>query len=287
MGEKIYIHNSPHNLDFAKRLVNDLAPLGFYVTADFLNAQEARIEYEDATTFIVCLSQGSLQRRWFTGDVQYILQAKRRDEDLRVIPILVGDVFVSDLLQSPDFSSFADCSLIRFNSSYEDCLQDLLKLISRPKIFISYRPEDSGELCDQIYSRLITRFGAGIVVRDIDNIPLGIDFRDYLGNIMRQCAVALIIIGKEWAQLQEPATGSSLLANPADLVRLEIEAALKRNIAVVPVLVNGTTLPVETDLPASISGIVYRNGLSLRPDFDFETDVERLMLGIEAVLAKY
>lgn len=69
--------------------------------------------------------------------------------------------------------------------------------------------------------------------------------------------------------------------NERDFVRVEIEAALQRDIPVVPVLVQGSQMPRESDLPPSLHSLSYRNGIAVRPDPDFHQDMDRLIKGIE------
>jgi hypothetical protein len=60
-------------------------------------------------------------------------------------------------------------------------------------------------------------------------------------------------------------------------VRLEIAAALQRQIPIVPILVEGAALPTAEELPAALSGLTRLNGLAVRPDPDFQHDMDRLM----------
>lgn len=76
--------------------------------------------------------------------------------------------------------------------------------------------------------------------------------------------------------------GKSRLADPADFVRLEIEAALKRQIPVIPVLVEGASIPPVDRLPTSLQGLSYRNGIVVRPDPDFHRDMDRLIEHLRA-----
>ena len=46
-----------------------------------------------------------------------------------------------------------------------------------PRITISYRREDSGASTGRIFDRLVAHYGRESIFRDIDNIPLGVDFR--------------------------------------------------------------------------------------------------------------
>jgi len=144
------------------------------------------------------------------------------------------------------------------------------------KILISYRREDSAHVTGRIYDRLTQQFGRTAVFKDVDNIPLGIDFRIYLDQEVAKCDVFLAVIGRHWMKPQGQ-KGKSRLADPADFVRLEIEAALKRQIPVIPVLVEGAVIPPADRLPTSLQGLSYRNGIIVRPDPDFHRDMDRLI----------
>ena len=46
-------------------------------------------------------------------------------------------------------------------------------------------------------------------------------------------------------------------------------------------LVLGANIPKESDLPEEIRDLAYRNGVPIRPDPDFDNDIDRLINGIE------
>ena len=48
------------------------------------------------------------------------------------------------------------------------------------------------------------------------------------------------------------------LDDPDDFVRIEIEAALKRGVRVIPVLIDGAAMPRASDLPDSLKKLVRR-----------------------------
>jgi hypothetical protein len=66
------------------------------------------------------------------------------------------------------------------------------------------------------------------------------------------------------------------LDDPHDFVRLEIAGALERNIRVLPVLVDGTSLPSTEDLPADVQALTRRQAVELR-DSRWDDDIERLV----------
>jgi hypothetical protein len=68
-------------------------------------------------------------------------------------------------------------------------------------------------------------------------------------------------------------------------VRLEIEAALARNVRVIPILVEGATMPTADKLPASLSKLIRRQALELSPS-SFEFDTSRLLKVLDRTLAE-
>ncbi len=75
--------------------------------------------------------------------------------------------------------------------------------------------------------------------------------------------------------------GKVRLTNPADHVRIEIETALGRGIPVVPLLVQEADIPSPEQLPESLQQLAFRNGLPVRADPDFHSDVDRLIGRLE------
>ncbi len=144
------------------------------------------------------------------------------------------------------------------------------------KILISYRREDSADVTGRIYDRLIQQFGQEAIFKDVDSIPLGVDFRIYLDEQVAKCEVFLAVIGRDWMK-KRGSKGKSRLDDPGDFVRIEIESALKRQIPVIPVLVSGASIPPAERLPTSVQDLSYRNGIAVRVDPDFHRDMDRLI----------
>jgi hypothetical protein len=155
-----------------------------------------------------------------------------------------------------------------------------------PNIFISYRRDDSIDAAGRIYDRLVDHFGSESVFMDMESIPVGIDFRQYLQNDVNRCDVLLAVIGHGWLEArypEGPLAGQRRLDNPDDFVRIEIQTALARGIAVVPVLVGRAAMPIEKDLPDELKELAFRNAAEVRPSKDFHDHVDRLIRGIESL----
>lgn len=162
--------------------------------------------------------------------------------------------------------------------------QDLVaKQRNQPRqlvVFMSYRRVDSSDVTGRLYDRLVTHFGRDNVFKDVDSIPLGVDYRRHIDRMVSSCSVLLVVIGKQWLALA--GGGPELrLQNPNDYVRIEIETALRRDIPVIPVLVQEAALPSEEELPPSLKELVYRNSINIRSDPDFHKDVDRLIASLE------
>jgi hypothetical protein len=148
------------------------------------------------------------------------------------------------------------------------------------KILISYRREDSADVTGRIYDWLIQQFDRDSVFKDVDSIPLGVDFRTYLDERVAKCQVFLAVIGRYWMR-KRGGKGKSRLEDPGDYVRIEIESALKRGIPVIPVLVGGASIPPADRLPVSIQDLAFRNGVAIRTDPDFHHDMDRLLKSLK------
>ena len=144
-------------------------------------------------------------------------------------------------------------------------------------IFISYRRADSADVVGRIYDHLEGIVGKENIFKDVHSVQLGIDYLEYTSGILEKCDVQLAIIGSEWL------TGRRI-DNPDDLVRVEIETAMGRDIPVIPVLVGGAEMPPESELPDSLKPLAYRNAIKVRPDPDFPTDMARLVDALEGII---
>lgn len=148
------------------------------------------------------------------------------------------------------------------------------------QIFISYRRADSHAITDRIQDRLESVYGKENVFQDVEDIPPGANFKEYLDIQVSLCDVLLVIIGPEWLDIRDE-NGRRRLDNPSDFVRIEVESGLKRKeILVVPVLVQGAAMPQESDLPPSIRDLHYRNAIRVRNNPDFDRDIQSLISSI-------
>ena len=133
---------------------------------------------------------------------------------------------------------------------------------ARPfRIFLNYRREDSQGEAGRLYDSLREHFSSKELFMDVDAIEPGLDFVDVLEGAVASCDVLLALMGRDWATVS--IDGRRRLDNPSDFVRLEIAAALRRNVRVVPVLVHGTTMPPADALPDDLKALTRRAAIEL------------------------
>lgn len=149
------------------------------------------------------------------------------------------------------------------------------------KVFISYRREDAAGYARAIYEELTERFTADRIFMDVDAIEPGLPFDEVIRNAVGQCEALLVLIGARWLAPQPD--GKTRLEDERDFVRLEIAAALARNIRVIPVLLDGTPMPKEAELPEALRGLVWRNAIEVS-NTRFTSDVDRLAQVLAKVL---
>lgn len=148
-------------------------------------------------------------------------------------------------------------------------------------LFISYRRADSGEITRLIHRRLAKRFGDENIFFDIDSIALGSSFREVIADAVNHSDALIAVIGDKWVDIAGK-DGRRRIDDKDDLVRIEIETAINNSkVLVVPLATNGADIPEADRLPQSIKDLALRNGGVVRPPPDFDSDMSRLIQGLE------
>jgi HEAT repeat protein len=155
---------------------------------------------------------------------------------------------------------------------------------SMPRIFLSYRRDDTGYVARMLAEKLSAEFGPDAIFMDIDNIPFGADFRQYIVSAVHGSHVLLALIGDNWLAAVNP-DGSRRLDDPSDYVRIEISSAIQRGIPVIPVLAGKAKMPSERDLPPALGALAFRNAADLRAGRDLPAQLHTLIDGLRSVLS--
>lgn len=143
------------------------------------------------------------------------------------------------------------------------------------RLFVSYRRDDAANDAGRLAEHLRAHFGVHNVFIDVDTIEYGEDFVEKIQREVGSSDILLAVIGRGWLAAKDDG-GHRRIDNPEDFVRIEIGTALKRNIRVVPVLVQRATMPKEGDLPEDLAGLLRRNALEIR-ETQFARDVDALI----------
>lgn len=141
-------------------------------------------------------------------------------------------------------------------------------------VFICYRPEDSAGFARLINDRLANRLGRDSVFFQGDYLQTRGGFADILSEGVGKCDALIAVIGKNWVSAADT-NYERRLDNPDDFVRIEIETALNRGVRVIPVLVDGATMPRREDLPDSLQKLRRRQAIEIS-EARFDADVESL-----------
>jgi hypothetical protein len=150
---------------------------------------------------------------------------------------------------------------------------------STVKVFLEYRRDDARAYAGRLADRLRSHFGSDAVFMDIEAIQLGVDFVESLVQALESSHVVLALIGPNWLSASD-SQGRRRLDDPDDIVRVALRAAFERNIRVIPVLVDGASIPRQDELPADIAQLARINAIAL-DDARWDYDVERLIEAVE------
>jgi hypothetical protein len=136
-----------------------------------------------------------------------------------------------------------------------------MKNSSDKKIFISYRVQDTAGETGRLVDALKHHFDDDQLFMDIENLEPGADFTEAISRSLSICDVVLVVIGPRWTGPREGQPPRIQEEN--DWVRLEVATALQRNVRVVPLLVDGGSLPRLEDLPPDLQPLLRRQSMEI------------------------
>lgn len=146
------------------------------------------------------------------------------------------------------------------------------------RVFINYRREDTSSQASRLYEWLEARYGGESVFKDVDTIEPGLDWREAIDRAVGSSDVVIALIGKDWLPILQQRSGDE-----DDYVREELEAALRRDIRVIPVLVDDVQMPAAAELPAGLMPLTRRQAFELS-DARWRFDKEELLRRLDRVL---
>lgn len=141
-------------------------------------------------------------------------------------------------------------------------------------IFLSYRRADTGGYAGRLADSLEKHFGSRSVFQDVEAIAPGSNFMQAIDAAIARCQVLVVLIGDTWLT-ETGADGHPRLDNPHDFVRLEVISGIRRRVQMIPVLVEGASMPAENALPQDLQPVARLQAIELS-DSRWDYDVERL-----------
>jgi hypothetical protein len=150
-------------------------------------------------------------------------------------------------------------------------------------IFVSYRRQDTQSATGRLCDKLQRHFDAAQVFHDIESIEPGADFAATIAAKVSASAVVLVMIGPRWLEAIG-SDGRPRLDDPGDYVRLEVATALRRQIPVIPVLVEGATMPSASALPDVIRALAQHQAHEITEQ-RWQYDSDRLVDELEKYVA--
>jgi hypothetical protein len=156
--------------------------------------------------------------------------------------------------------------------------------MSGGKIFISYRREDTSGESGRLKDKLEQVFGQENIFYDVETLEAGLNFDQSIAKALNESKVLLAMIGPHWLKVSD-SNGIKRIQKPDDWVRKEIAEALKRNLRVIPVLVNGAEMPNSEELPDDLKELSLKHAQELSSS-RWKYDVGKLTEVLEKLITK-
>jgi hypothetical protein len=156
--------------------------------------------------------------------------------------------------------------------------------MSNGKIFISYRREDTSGESGRLKDKLEQVFGQENIFYDVETLEAGLNFDESIAKALGESKVLLAMIGPHWLKVSD-SKGVLRIQKPDDWVRKEISEALRRNLRVIPVLVNGAEMPDQTELPEDLKELSLKHAQELSSS-RWNYDVGELTKVLEKIITK-
>lgn len=151
-----------------------------------------------------------------------------------------------------------------------------------PKMFISYRRDDTGGDAGWMNDTLNQLLGSGSTFLDLSSIVPGRDFEVELKRALRQTRFLLALIGPKWEMIED-SVHKPRLYDEDDYVRMELLATIENGVPIVPILLNRNSVPSARDLPDVLRPITKLEAFEIRRDRWID-DVSALLKKLNSAL---
>jgi hypothetical protein len=150
-----------------------------------------------------------------------------------------------------------------------------------PRVFISYRRSDASLAGRQLSGALKDRFGDDNVFFDVEDLDLGTQWQTEITRRIRDADAVIAVIGPRWVSLADERGRRLVLdSGDEDVLRIEIETALRDGTLLVPVLVEDASMPIRETLPRPFRPLTDLEAATLRNAY-WDQDVKNLVEDLE------
>lgn len=150
-----------------------------------------------------------------------------------------------------------------------------------PGILINYRKNDTDKYAQRIFRQLTKHFGLNHVFMSVETVQIGERFEQGVEYALQLSDFFLPIIGNKW--IASPDDSPARYQNGLDdLMEYEISAAVQRGLEVIPLLVDGASMPSQTDLPDCLHALTQFTPVTLEPK-NLWRQVNRLINRIQSI----
>ncbi|MEX2210523.1 MAG: toll/interleukin-1 receptor domain-containing protein [Gaiellaceae bacterium] len=150
------------------------------------------------------------------------------------------------------------------------------------KIYISHRPGDAAGYVRALQEALASRHGREQVqtFADVARSDPGAPISRLIERAVDDADVVLAVIGTSWLSTTDEV--GRTLVDADDRIRRELERALERDVALIPVPIGGASLPRREELPESLQPLLRKNAVEVT-ESAFGSGVDRLTRDIDTI----
>jgi hypothetical protein len=148
------------------------------------------------------------------------------------------------------------------------------------RIFISYRSSDGKKDAARLAADLNERFGEQLVFYDKQDLLGGTSWRDAIKSTLGSQPVVLVLVTPDLLAAQHP-EGGRRIDHEDDPIRGELLTARQSGAVILPLLTDGTVMPMHSQLPAPLQFLSENHARPLRTD-DWNADLQRIVDDLRA-----
>lgn len=149
-------------------------------------------------------------------------------------------------------------------------------------LYLLGRPDGTQTVAARIIDQIRSRYRGVEIVWD-PPLADATAFTQRVETTMRRCNAMLVMIGPDWVRARSP-RGLPWQDDPSDPVAVGLLAALRQKKLIVPLLVHGAAMPSAADLAPQFAAFVLYQGIALREDPLFHTDLRKMYTQINTQL---